>query len=111
MRGHWRKVESRDGDYFGPVLNRAGRLLASSHGGQVLLSADAHAALAAGEAGWQAKALGEYRFKGIGSPVHVFQLLLDGLPSEFPLLRIDRLPPPVPAVDTGVPSPRLCAAW
>jgi DNA-binding SARP family transcriptional activator/WD40 repeat protein len=95
------EVESRDGDYFGPVLNRAGRLLASGHGGQVLLSADAHAALAAGEAGWQAKALGEYRFKGIGSPVHVFQLLLDGLPSEFPPLRIDRLPPQVPASAFG----------
>jgi serine/threonine protein kinase/DNA-binding SARP family transcriptional activator/WD40 repeat protein len=95
------EVESRDGDYFGPVLNRAGRILASGHGGQVLLSADAHAALAAGEAGWQAKALGEYRFKGIGSPVHVFQLVLDGLPSEFPLLRIDRLPPPLPAVAFG----------
>ena len=95
------EVESRDGDYFGPVLNRAGRILASGHGGQVLLSADAHAALAAGEAGWQAKALGEYRFKGIGSPVHVFQLLLDGLPSEFPPLRIDRLPPPLPAVAFG----------
>jgi WD40 repeat protein/DNA-binding SARP family transcriptional activator len=95
------EVEGRDGDYFGPVLNRAGRILASGHGGQVLLSADAHAALAAGEAGWQAKALGEYRFKGIGSPVHVFQLLLDGLPSDFPLLRIDRLPPPLPAVAFG----------
>ena len=95
------EVESRDGDYFGPVLNRAGRILATGHGGQVLLSADAHAALAAGEAGWQAKALGEYRFKGIGSPVHVFQLLLDGLPSEFPPLRIDRLPPPLPAVAFG----------
>ena len=95
------EVEARDGDYFGPVLNRAGRMLAAGHGGQVLLSADAHAALAASQAGWQAKALGEVRFKGIGSPQNVFQLLLDGLPSEFPPLRIDRLPPLVPAVAFG----------
>jgi len=90
------EVEARAGDYFGPVLNRAGRLLAAAHGGQVLLSADAHAALSASRAGWQAKALGEFRFKGIGSPQHVFQLLLDGLPADFPPLRIDRLPPAVP---------------
>ena len=62
----------------------------------MLLSADAHAALSASRGGWQAKALGEFRFKGIGSPQHVFQLLLDGLPADFPPLRIDRMPPPTP---------------
>ncbi|MBD0330072.1 MAG: protein kinase [Thermoleophilia bacterium] len=95
------EVEARAGDYFGPVLNRAGRLLAAAHGGQVLLSGDAHAALAAGEAGWQAKALGEFRFKGIGTPQTVFQLVLDGLAADFPPLRIDRLPPPVAAAAFG----------
>jgi DNA-binding SARP family transcriptional activator len=90
------EVEARGGDYFGPVMNRAGRMLAAAHGGQVLLSADAHAALSTSRGGWQAKALGEFRFKGIGSPQHVFQLLLDGLPAEFPPLRIDRMPPPIP---------------
>jgi WD40 repeat protein/DNA-binding SARP family transcriptional activator len=90
------EVEARGGDYFGPVLNRAGRLLAAAHGGQVLLSADAHAALSASRGGWQAKALGEFRFKGIGSPQHVFQLLVDGGPADFPPLRIDRLPPAIP---------------
>jgi DNA-binding SARP family transcriptional activator len=95
------QVEARGGDYFGPVLHRAGRMLHAGHGGQVLLSADAHATLAATESGWQAKALGEYRFKGIGAPVNVFQLLLDGLPANFPPLRIDRLPSPLPAVAFG----------
>jgi WD40 repeat protein/DNA-binding SARP family transcriptional activator len=90
------EVESRTGDYFGPVLNRAGRLLAAAHGGQVLLSGDAHAQLAAAGGGWQAKALGEVRLKGIGRPVHVFQLVVDGQPVDFPPLRLDHLPPPVP---------------
>ena len=89
------EVEARGGDYFGPVLNRAGRMLAAAHGGQVLLSADAHAALAASSDGWQAKALGEFRFKGIGAPQLVFQLLVDGLPADFPPLRIDRLLPAI----------------
>ncbi|HEY3184052.1 MAG TPA: protein kinase, partial [Gaiellaceae bacterium] len=83
------EVESRGGDYFGPVLNRAGRLLAAAHGGQVLLSGDAHR-LSSARSGWQAKALGEYRFKGITAPVSVFQLVVEGLPADFPPLRIDR---------------------
>ncbi|MDQ3874040.1 MAG: protein kinase, partial [Actinomycetota bacterium] len=92
------EVEARGGDYFGPVLNRAGRLLAAAHGGQVLLSGDAQAALSA-RSGWQAKALGEFRFKGVGAPVTVFQLVVDGLPADFPPLRIDR---PLPgAARTG----------
>jgi WD40 repeat protein/DNA-binding SARP family transcriptional activator len=92
------EVEARGDDYFGPVLNRAGRLLAAAHGGQVLLSGDAHAALSV-RSGWQAKALGEFRFKGIGAPVTVFQLVVDGLPADFPPLRIDR---PLPgAARTG----------
>jgi serine/threonine protein kinase/DNA-binding SARP family transcriptional activator/WD40 repeat protein len=95
------EVEGRGGDYFGPVLNRAGRMLAAAHGGQVLLSADAHGALASSESGWQAKALGEYRFKGIGSPLNVFQLTLDGSRNDFPPLRIDRLPPALPALAFG----------
>ncbi len=84
------EVEARGNDYFGPVLNRAGRLVAAAHGGQVLLSADAHAALAATHGGWQAKALGEFRFKGLGSPQNVFQLLVEGLPGDFPPLHVDR---------------------
>src|SRR5262249_5807268 len=53
------------------------------------------------ESGWQARALGEFRFKGIGAPLSVFQLQVDGLPGEFPPLRIDRLPPTPPAVAFG----------
>ena len=75
------EVEPRGGDYFGPVLNRAGRLLASAHGGQVLVSGDAQARSSA-HSGWQAKALGEYRLKGIGAPVAVFQLVVDGLSAD-----------------------------
>ncbi|HVR32817.1 MAG TPA: BTAD domain-containing putative transcriptional regulator [Acidimicrobiia bacterium] len=85
-------VETRAGDHYGPVRNRCGRLLAAAHGGQVLLSADAHSTLAETSAGWEAKALGEYRFKGLGSPVHVFQLQIGSLRSDFPPLRLDRHP-------------------
>src|SRR5215210_1511749 len=92
------EVEWRGGDYFGPVLNRAGRLLAAANGGQMLLSGDAHG-LSSARSGWQAKALGEHRFKGIGAPVTVFQLVVEGLPADFPPLRIDR--PTTSAARTG----------
>ena len=40
---HAGTAESRDGDYFGPALNRSARILAIGHGGQILLSAVAAA--------------------------------------------------------------------
>jgi class 3 adenylate cyclase len=38
MALHTGTAEQRDGDYFGPPLNRVARLLSAAHGGQVLLS-------------------------------------------------------------------------
>ena len=42
MALHTGAAEERDGDYFGPPLNRAARLLSAGHGGQVLLSQATH---------------------------------------------------------------------
>src|ERR671916_324280 len=38
MALHTGAAEVREGDYFGPPLNRVARLLSSGHGGQTLLS-------------------------------------------------------------------------
>ena len=38
MALHTGAVEEREGDYFGPALNRVARLLSTGHGGQTLLS-------------------------------------------------------------------------
>src|SRR5215208_6346560 len=38
MALHTGEAELRDGDYYGPVINRGARLRASGYGGQVLLS-------------------------------------------------------------------------
>jgi class 3 adenylate cyclase len=39
MALHSGATDERDGDYFGPVVNRVARLLATAHGGQVVVSA------------------------------------------------------------------------
>jgi predicted ATPase/class 3 adenylate cyclase len=88
MALHTGAAEERDGDYFGPAVNRVARLLSAGHGGQVLLSAasqemvrdqlPARAALID---------LGERRLKDLFRPERVFQLIAPGLPSEFPPLR------------------------
>ena len=38
MALHTGASEERDGDYFGPPVNRVARLLSAAHGGQVLLA-------------------------------------------------------------------------
>jgi class 3 adenylate cyclase len=42
MALHTGAAEERDGDYFGPPVNRVARLLSAAHGGQVLLSLPTH---------------------------------------------------------------------
>src|SRR5919109_4132847 len=64
---HAGEAATREGDYFGPTLNRAARVMSAGHGGQVLLSAAA-AALLADELPSDATLhdLGEYQLKGLG---------------------------------------------
>ncbi len=82
MGVHSGEAELRHGDYFGPTLNRAARVMDAGHGGQVLLSG-ASAELAAE---LEMTDLGEYRLKGIASSVRLFQLGS----GEFPALRAER---------------------
>ena len=84
------EVERRGGDLFGPAMNRGSRLLNASHGGQIVLSDDAQKAITR-DAGTQVKSLGEHRFKGLGTPQSVHQLLADELPTNFPPLNTSGL--------------------
>jgi predicted ATPase/class 3 adenylate cyclase len=95
---HTGTAEERGGDYFGPTLNRAARLLSAGHGGQVLLSFSTRELvrdqlpLGAG-----LRDLGVRRLKDVLGPEHVFQLTAPDLPASFPPLetldvRLNNLP-------------------
>src|SRR6201985_437913 len=77
------EAELRDGDYFGTVLNRAARVMAAGHGGQILL-ADSTAGLLSGV---DLMDLGLRRLRDLPTPVQVFQVQAEGLRTEFPSLR------------------------
>src|SRR5215204_5645368 len=88
MALHTGTADERNGDYFGPAVNRVARLLSAGHGGQVLLS------LATQElvrdqlpTGAWLRDLGERRLKDLSRPERIFQLAAPDLPPEFPPLR------------------------
>ncbi len=89
---HTGEAELRDDDYFGTAVNRAARVMAVAHGGQVLCS-QATAALVDAEV--ELVDLGEHRLRDLDRPVRVFQVgtgefealrSLDALPGNLPLL-------------------------
>jgi class 3 adenylate cyclase len=87
MALHTGVSEERDGDYFGPALNRAARLLSAGHGGQTLLSL-AMAELVRDQLPIDAELrdLGTHRLKDLSLPEQIFQLLAPDLPATFPAL-------------------------
>jgi predicted ATPase/class 3 adenylate cyclase len=88
------------GQYESHTLNRCARLMATAHGGQVVISGST-AELVSDElpSGVALVDLGEHRLRDIRSAMHVFQIAAPGLESQFPTLR---------SVDTptrGLPAP------
>jgi predicted ATPase/class 3 adenylate cyclase len=77
---HTGEADLREGDYFGTAVNRAARLTAVGHGGQILC-ASSTAELANTDTALVD--LGEHRLRDLDRPLHVFQLG-DG---SFPPLR------------------------
>src|SRR5439155_3792280 len=98
MALHSGEAEARGGDYFGPTVNRAARIMAAGHGGQVLLSG-ATAALVSDErpAGSTLRDLGEHRLKDLERPERLFQLVHPDLTADFPpLVTLNRRPNNLP---------------
>jgi predicted ATPase/class 3 adenylate cyclase/DNA-binding CsgD family transcriptional regulator len=88
MALHSGAAEVRDGDFFGPPLNRLARLLATGHGGQILLSVATQGLIRDQlPSDVELRDLGEHRLKDLQLPEHIFQLVISDLPSDFPPLK------------------------
>src|SRR5436190_7922471 len=81
---HTGEATERDRNYFGSEVNRAARLMSLAHGGQVLVS-DATEVLLRDRLAL--RPLGEHRLRGLRGRMSVYQVVADGLPDEFPVLR------------------------
>jgi predicted ATPase/class 3 adenylate cyclase len=85
---HTGVCQERDGDYFGPTVNRTARLMAIAHGGQVLVSGVTAELLSdfPPDEGLL-RDLGQHRLRDLGRPEHVWQLASSSIPSDFPELQ------------------------
>jgi predicted ATPase len=114
---HSGEAEERGGDYFGPAVNRTARLMAIGHGGQILVS-HATEQLVRDSLGAESRLvdLGEHRLRDLLRPERVFQVVVDGQPTEFPPLRsLDSLPTNLPVqfttfIGRGDELGRVCAS-
>lgn len=81
---HTGEAEERGGDYFGPVLNRAARIMALAGGNQVLLS-QATTELVRDQltSGFMLHDVGEHRLKSLHRLEHLFQLVGPGLSDQM----------------------------
>jgi predicted ATPase/class 3 adenylate cyclase len=68
--------------YVGLDVHKGARIAAAGHGGQVLLSQSTRAL-----ADTEVRDLGAHRLKDLSAPERIYQLEIDGLPCDFPLLK------------------------
>ena len=75
------------GAYLGLDVSRAARICAVGHGGQTLVSQTTRELVATGS---ELRDLGAYSLAGLPHPERIFQLVVPGLRSDFPSLRVER---------------------
>ena len=95
---HTGEASERDGDYFGPAVNRCARITSAGHGGQILLSGTT-ARLLDGNLPEHVDLLelGVHRLRDLAEPELILQVRHPDLHQEFPKLSTiegpgDRLP-------------------
>jgi predicted ATPase/class 3 adenylate cyclase len=100
---HTGTADERDGDYFGPTLNRVARLRDAGHGGQILLSA-VTMGLVRGQVpdGVELRDLGGHRLRDLAQPEQIYQAAVWGLPADFPPVRTESSRPSLPTPLTSL---------
>jgi predicted ATPase/class 3 adenylate cyclase len=76
---HTGEAYERDGDYFGPPLNRAARLMSAAYGGQVVVSATT-AEMLWSMTGIELVDIGQLELRGVNDRIHAFGVSADGVP-------------------------------
>ena len=85
---HTGEATERDGDYFGPALNRCARITGAGHGGQILISGTSGALLADGlPERVDLLDLGVHRLRDLVEPERILQVCHPDLDREFPKIR------------------------
>jgi predicted ATPase/class 3 adenylate cyclase/DNA-binding XRE family transcriptional regulator len=75
------------------TLNRVTRILKAGHGGQVLLSLATKTLIEDSlPIDIELRTMGEHYLKNLVQPEHLFQLIIEGLPSKFPPLNTINIP-------------------
>ncbi len=87
----------RDGDFFGPTLNRAARIMSAGHGGQILASSTVTEAL--GDA-FPLLDLGRHRLRDLLDPEPLHQVVVDDIGAYPPLRSLDAFDHNLPAQRT-----------
>ncbi len=92
----------QNGDFRSPELNRLGRLLATAHGGQIVVSqAMERTVRGTLPTDWTLVDCGPHRLKDLAEPERIFQLVAPGLPHQFPPLQsLDSRPNNLPILPT-----------
>ncbi|MEO7803475.1 MAG: adenylate/guanylate cyclase domain-containing protein [Actinomycetota bacterium] len=75
-------------NYVGIDVHRAARIMATAYGGQVLIS-DSTRSLVQNDLPTSVSLadLGEHKLKDLAKAEHIFQLVIEGLPSDFPAIK------------------------
>ena len=88
---HTGEAQERDGDFFGPPVNRAARIMAAAHGGQIVVSG-ATAGVLGPLSGVELIDLGEHRLRGVGEAIRLYAVRADGTAwSDEPLASLPEL--------------------
>jgi len=101
---HTGEPQTSSEGYVGPDVHRAARICAAAHGGQVLLSQATQVLI---EVPRLDRAtlhdLGEHALKDISARMHLYELVIEGLPSDFPPIRtLDAHPTNLPPLPTAL---------
>jgi len=99
---HTGTAEYRDGDYYGPAVNRGARVSAAAHGGQIVLSHATEELVRDSLPDAAIIDLGEHRLRDLSRPERLFQLSAAAAVEEFPPLRsLDAFPGNLPVQVTS----------